>query len=167
MELSPEPLTTETFAPFGDIIEAEAVEARVINDGSCKRFDDLANIDVEAEGGRPLVSIFRAEVRTFPHPIEMMERHLLGSQAFVPLDRQAFLVVVASGDQVSPDRLRAFHVSGHQGINIAPGTWHYPLLAPTGGDFLVIDRGGQGKDCDIIQFGDGGPLLFLSATKNG
>jgi ureidoglycolate lyase len=86
----------------------------------------------------------------------MVERHPLSSQAFVPLSRLPFLVVVARpGDVPRADDLRAFVTNGRQGVNYARGTWHHPLIAfDESGDFLVIDRGGPGADCDEVHFDD-------------
>ena len=56
-----ERLTREAFAPFGDVIALEGARHFPINGGTTERFHDLATIDVCADGGRPLVSVFRAQ----------------------------------------------------------------------------------------------------------
>ena len=63
MLLQAEPLTPEAFAAFGHVIQVEGHVPRRINEGTCERFDDLAPVDVLAEGGRPLISIFKAAPR--------------------------------------------------------------------------------------------------------
>ena len=79
--LTPEPLTREAFAPFGDVIEAsDAVRHFTINAGNTERYHDLADIDAGPDG-RVIVSIFRGQPRTLPFKVEMMERH--------PLDRKS------------------------------------------------------------------------------
>ena len=86
----------------------------------------------------------------------MLERHPNGSQAFIPMQGQKFLIVVApSLDTDSPDlsQLCAFISDGSQGVNYRAGTWHHPLLtleAPS--DFAVVDRIGTGHNCDVYQF---------------
>lgn len=150
-----ESLTAAAFAQFGDVVEARGGSG-LINDGTTRRFGDLAGIDVAAEGGRPCVSIYRATPYPLPLTIRMLERHPLGSQLFMPLSGERFLVVVAPVAAV-PDRaaVRAFVTDGHQGINYRRGTWHHPLIALAGtGEFLVIDRAGPGPNCDEFQFGD-------------
>lgn len=151
-----EPLTAAAFAPFGDVIEAgPAARHYPINDGLAERFHDLARLDTQAEGGRPLLNIFRAQGQALPRRIEALERHRLGSQAFVPLAPQRFLVVVARpGPAPEPAQLRAFLTSPGQGVNYAAGTWHHPLIAlGDGGDFWVIDRGGPTAedDCEVVR----------------
>ena len=91
----------------------------------------------------------------------MVERHPKGSQAFVPLNNQPYLILVApKGEHVQPEDLRAFRASGQQGVNYHAGTWHHPVLALEGvSDFLVIDRGGECMNCDEIYFTD--PSLTL------
>jgi ureidoglycolate lyase len=154
MILAAEPLTPEAFAPFGDVIQAAGHLPRLINEGTCERFDDLAPVDVLASGGRPLISIFKAAPRPLPFTVRVLERHPLSSQAFFPLDAVPFLVVVAEhGDPGAPwaGRIRAFRASGSQGISYRRNTWHHALLAiGQTSHFLVVDRGGPGENCDEV-----------------
>jgi ureidoglycolate lyase len=150
-----EPLTAEAFRPFGDVIEAsEQARHFTINDGFAERYHDLATVDVGTGGGRPIISIFRAQPRKLPMQLVLLERHPLGSQAFVPLSPQPYLVVVAeAGAEPEPalSKIRCFKAAPGQGVNYARGTWHHPLIAlHTPCDFLVVDRGGAPGDanCD-------------------
>jgi ureidoglycolate lyase len=148
-----EPLTAEAFRPYGDVIEAsDAVQHFSINRGDAVRYHDLAEVDVSAEGGRPIVSIFRALPHGLPLQLSMLECHPLGSQAFMPLSPQSFIVVVSrAGPPPAPTQLRCFQAAPGQGVNYARGTWHHPLLALHAAcDFLVIDRGGPAwpRNCD-------------------
>lgn len=150
MELLVEPLRRESFAEFGDVIEADPRQASfAINAGTSQRFHDLARLEPGA-GGRLIVSLFRAQPRQFPLSIVLLERHPLASQAFMPLDGAPFLVVVAPrGERIAPDTIRAFLAHGRQGVNFAPGVWHHPLLAlHRESDFLVIDRDAPEENCD-------------------
>jgi ureidoglycolate lyase len=138
-----EPLHADTFAPFGDVIEAGATARQyAINQGFATRFHDLARLDVGA--GTVLINIFRALPRSLPMQLQVMERHPLGSQAFVAMAELPFLVVVAppTAELVVAD-IRCFRAEAGQGVNYAKGVWHHPLIAiGRGCDFLVIDRGG-------------------------
>lgn len=142
-----EPLTAAAFAPFGEVIEAASAKQRYpVNSGSAERFHDLADIDTTWKDGRTLVSIFRAQPRRLPFEIRMLERHPLGSQAFVPLLGHPYLIAVAESLQERP---RVFIADRGQGVNYRRGTWHHPLIALNAvSDFLVIDRGGAGTNCD-------------------
>ena len=121
-----------------------------INEGTATRYHDLARIDTSSGEGRTVVSIFRAQPRALPFTIGMLERHPLGSQAFVPLGTAPYLVVVGTGADDAP---RAFLARDGQGVNFHRGTWHHPLLAlERESDFLVIDRGGPGENCDELAF---------------
>jgi ureidoglycolate lyase len=143
-EIAVEALSAQGFAPFGQVIEAAGAAAHwPVNEGTAERFHDLARIDTAAQGGRPLLSIFRAQPRTLPMRLVSVERHRLGSQAFVPMMTMRFLVVVAAaGPPPRPEALRCFIAQPGQGVNYAPGTWHHALIAlDGGGDFMVIDRG--------------------------
>lgn len=145
--LQVELLTAAAFAPFGDVIApASAKRVYPVNDGSAQRFHDLADIDTAANGGRTLVSIFRALPRQLPFEIRMLERHPLGSQAFIPLLGHPYLIAVSESPQHRP---RVFLAEHGEGVNYRPGTWHHPLIALNAtSDFLVIDRGGSGHNCD-------------------
>lgn len=145
-----EPLTRAAFAPFGDVIAADdAARHYPINEGTTERYHDLARVDVTADNGRTLINVFRAQPRTLPYEVRMLERHPLGSQAFVPLSARPYLVVVAAPGALDPSTVRAFFVDDGRGVNYARGVWHHPLLALDGtSDFLVIDRGGSGHNLD-------------------
>ena len=144
-----EPLTRDAFAPFGDVIELEGARQIPINLGTTMRYHDLAHIDVAEGGGRPLVNVFRGEPRALPFEVQMLERHPLGSQAFVPLTDKPYLIVVAPKGELVPASMRAFVSRGWQGVNYAKGVWHHPLIAlDRVSDFIVIDRGGDGHNCD-------------------
>jgi len=160
LRLQPAALTAELFAGFGDVVEARG-ESGLINSGTTRQFADLASIDVTHEAGRPCASIYRATPYPLPLKIRLLERHPLGSQLFMPLSGQRFLVVVAPAGEV-PERaaVRAFVSNGRQGVNYRRGTWHHPLIAIHGtGEFLVIDRTGPGSNCDEFLFGDDAPEL--------
>ena len=148
MQITPQPLTVQAFAPFGDVIEARDSTAISINQGTARRFHDLAAMDVAAEGDHVLVNIFRASTYPVPLMLKMMEKHPLGSQLFMPLADNAFLVAVAPpSDAVQVDDIVVFAAQGGQGVNFRPGTWHHPLLAlDQQQDFLVVDRGGKGEN---------------------
>ncbi|MBO0663618.1 ureidoglycolate lyase [Jiella sp. MQZ9-1] len=149
--LRPQPLTKAAFARFGDVIEIDGAEERLINQGTTRRFHDLAAVAVAKDGGHPLISIFRGSAFALPITIAMFERHPLGSQAFFPLNGRSWLVVVATDDGGRPGEPTAFLATGCQGVNYAPGVWHHPLLAlHESSDFLVVDRGGGGINLEEV-----------------
>ena len=155
MILIAEPLTTEAFAPFGDVIQIAGHVPRMINDGTCERFDDLAPVDILEDGGRPLLSIFKAAPRPLPFEVRVLERHPLSSQAFFPLDNLPFLVVVAESESAGKpwlNRIRAFRAAGNQGVSYRRNTWHHALLGiGQTSHFFVVDRGGPGQNCDEVM----------------
>ncbi|WP_206951699.1 ureidoglycolate lyase [Trinickia acidisoli] len=159
--LSIEPLTRDAFAPFGDVIALDGARHFSINGGTTERFHDLATIDVSEAGGRALINVFRGQPRALPFEVAMMERHPLGSQAFIPLGEVRYLVVVAPPGPFDAQRMRAFSVSGRVGVNYARGVWHHPLIALDAvADFLVVDRGGGQPNCDEIELDQPYALLL-------
>ncbi|RPG89441.1 MAG: ureidoglycolate lyase [Candidatus Puniceispirillum sp. TMED245] len=147
-----EPLTKAAFAPFGTVIERDGAEIRMINEGTTTRYHALSGVDVAAGGGTAILSIFAGTPRSVPIEISMMERHPIGSQAFMPLLDHDWLVVVAptNGDDSAPDfnGLRCFHARGDQGVSYAPHVWHHPLLVRQPQDFLIADRAGPEGESD-------------------
>ena len=146
-EVAARPLTAEAFAPFGDVLEAAGAPDRLINAGLCGRFHDRARLDVG--DGRAGVSLFDAEPRSLPCRLGLLERHPDGSQCFVPMHRNEWLVCVAPDEGGRPGRPEAFLAAPGQAVNLHRGTWHgvlTPLHAP--GLFAVVDRIGPGANLE-------------------
>ncbi|MCL4168377.1 UNVERIFIED_CONTAM: hypothetical protein GTU68_019385, partial [Idotea baltica] len=66
----------------------------IINQGLCGRFHDLAKINFVGSDARAGISFFKSEARSLPYRLDMMERHPLGSQAFIPMTAHPFLIIV-------------------------------------------------------------------------
>lgn len=144
-------MSKSDFSPFGDVIDCEGDPDKIINQGLCGRFHDRAQMDFsDGNGG---ISLFRAEPRELPLTLEMMERHPDGSQAFIPMSLDAFLVIVAPDENGRPGHPRAFRTEPGQAINFYRNTWHgvlTPLVAP--GLFAVVDRIGAGPNLEEHWF---------------
>lgn len=143
------PLSAGAFAPFGDVLDCAGDPDMLINAGFCGRYHDRARLDFG--GGRPGISLFNAQPRSLPYTLDLMERHPLGSQAFIPMSQHPFLVTVAPDDGGKPGAPRAFLTAPGQAINIHRNTWHgvlTPLHAP--GLFAVVDRIGTGGNLEEV-----------------
>jgi ureidoglycolate lyase len=147
------PLTADAFAPFGSVIQQAGAPHFPINAGSTERYHRLAVTQAcQAEGednsAQTIISLFAGQPFDLPVTIELMERHPLGTQAFMPIDGHDWLIVVAATDsEPQPDDLYAFFATGEQGVNYARGVWHHPLLAlSTVSRFVVVDREGAGNN---------------------
>lgn len=147
MKIIIEPMSADAFAPFGDLLEAKGTPDKIINQGLCGRFHDRARMDFS--DGRAGISIFHAEKRDLPLKLDLVERHPDGSQAFIPMSHQPFLVVVAEDQNGIPQNIRALLTEAGQAINIHRSVWHgvlTPLYDP--GLFAVIDRIGEGPNLE-------------------
>ncbi|MEX0350674.1 MAG: ureidoglycolate lyase [Paracoccaceae bacterium] len=150
-QIKAEPLTAAAFAPYGDVMDAGGDPDKLINQGRCARFHDRARLDFS--DGTAGISIFKGEKETLPLALKMVERHPAGSQAFVPMSADPFLVVVARDDGGVPTHPVAFLTKPGQAINFHRGTWHgvlTPLSEP--GLFAVIDRIGDGANLEEHWF---------------
>ncbi len=140
------PLTAAAFAAFGDVLETGG-ESHPINDGMCDRFHDLARMEFTGEGARAGISIGYGRPYPMPLVFSLVERHPLGSQAFVPMTEDPFLVIVAPDKDGRPGTPRAFLTGPGQGVNYLRNVWHgvlTPLRRPA--RFLIVDRIGPGNN---------------------
>ena len=152
--LTPQPLKEQTFKEFGNVIETFKREALTINEGNTERFNDLADLAIFKEGGKPSINIFRSKPISLPFVIKSMERHPLSSQAFFPLADEPYLVVVAPRGELQPMEAKAFLAQPGQGVNFHPGVWHHYNLALNNiCDFLVVDMISETPNCDEITLG--------------
>ncbi len=163
--LQPQALTDAAFAPYGRVLQvpADGAGGHPINAGTTQRHELLADAQLTADAGRPVISISRAQARQLPMALQEMERHVLGSQSFIPMGaaRRLVLVVARPGPAPrGPADLAAFVSDGAQGVWLAPGTWHHPLLALEAGDFLVVERRSGQVDCDVVALQ---PPVWLAA----
>ncbi len=122
MEIIPQPLTREAFAPFGDIIDMPRDAGRFYYD------DALGNLRAN---GQPSLSVaLKAETPERPLTSNLLERHEFSSQTFIPVDVGRWLIVVAPhAPQGGPDMtaLRAFIADGTMGVTYKANTWHHGL----------------------------------------
>lgn len=141
------PLTSDAFAPFGDVIAVDGAPDMIINQGKCGRFHDRATLAFD--DARAGVSLFKAECRALPYALDLLERHPLGSQCFIPMTNDPFLVITAKDDNGIPATPVAFITDGTQAINFHKNTWHGVLTPLSGsGLFAVIDRIGEGSNLE-------------------
>ena len=151
--IKPIEITRKNFASYGDLISSDNIKPININAGYAKRFDNLAHINTSKNEGKTIVSIFSAIKRTFPMKIDMMEKHPLGSQAFIPMKETTFIAFVAPpNDKPEISKIESFIVPPGKGINYKSDIWHFPLISTENMNFLVVDRKGVGENLIIYDF---------------
>lgn len=145
------PLTSDAFAPFGEIVELADEPTMLINEGLCGRHHDLATLDFS--DGKAGISLFDGTPYVLPFPLRLVERHPLGSQAFLPMSSDPFLVIVAPDLNGLPGKPLAWVTNGRQGVNYHRGTWH-GVLCPINrrATFAVVDRIGNGKNLEEHRY---------------
>ena len=151
--IKPKKITNKNFKKFGEVISTKKIKPININNGYAKRFDNLCKINTSLKKGNTIMSIFSTRKRKFPMNIKMMEKHPLGSQAFIPMKETKFLVFVApKGKKPNVKKMESFIIPKQTGINYKPGIWHFPLISTKNMNFLVIDRKGIGNNLAIHNF---------------
>ena len=151
--IKPKKITNKNFKKFGEVISTKKIKPININNGYAKRFDNLCKINTSLKKGNTIMSIFSTRKRKFPMNIKMMEKHPLGSQAFIPMKETKFLVFVApKGKKPNVKKMESFIIPKQTGINYKPGIWHFPLISIKNMNFLVIDRKGIGNNLAIHNF---------------
>ena len=151
--IKPIKITKKNFSKFGELIDTKKRKPIIINNGYAKRFHDLGKINTSSKKGNPIISIFSAKKRIFPMKIDMMEKHPLGSQAFIPMEKTTFIVFVApKGKKPDVNKIKSFIIPKQTGVNYKPGIWHFPLISNKNMNFLVIDRKGRGNNLVIHNF---------------
>lgn len=153
IEIPVHPLTREAFRPYGDVVQVAESRHYTINQGWAERYADMAGLDLLDGNGTPNVGIVRAKARPMPLKVELMERHPMSTQLFIPLAPRPFLVLVAApGDPLRPENIMGFKTMAGQGVNYGRGVWHHPLIAlDQSTDFLVVDRHGKDENCDEVS----------------
>lgn len=140
VEIVVEPLSPETFAPFGEVVGPTTAETVSLGP-DFQLWRNAFGVDggIELMFGRYLHK---------PMRFHRMERHLAVTQSFLPLDGCRSVMVVAppsdgpdSGDAPSPGGVRAFHLDGSRGVMLWRGTWHaldrFPV-SPPHADFAFL-----------------------------
>ena len=130
MEIVPQPLTKEAFAPYGDVIDIPTEPGRTYYE------DALGNLRPEAHAS--LSVSLKVDTPERPLPANLLERHEFSSQTFMPIDVERWLIVVAPHAKTGgPDTeaIRAFIATGNQGVTYKPNTWHHGLT--------VLDKPGR------------------------
>lgn len=165
----PEPVTVESFAPFGDVLAprptAPITNQTLIDKGfvrtkdpvSAARYPDFDALDYwtpVAEISKDVMRFGYLRPKQRPLSVSWFERHVLGTQTFIPIGgKRAVFVVAPRSDNADPDALpdlattRAFLLDGSVGVNIHPGTWHWtPFPLEPGADFVILVRDRAGPD---------------------
>jgi ureidoglycolate lyase len=138
LHLTAKTLTSEAFAPYGEVFGAPATLGWTAAEWPMPGFDHA----------KFCLSISRRAPASLPFTTQIMERHLQSQQIFFPLRISRFLVLVAPGGGARPDldKLVAFIGQAGQALNYRIGTWHHP--------FTVFDAEAEYAS---LMFKDGSP----------
>lgn len=156
--LAIEPMTEESFAPFGRLVESSEMpgDRRVMTPS---RF--------ECDGRTTIHAIWQpCADRSF----SKLERHFGVTQTFFQLSGGPAVVCVAPptdlddpGAVPRPEDMRALLIDPGKGFSFARGTWHSLdrfVLAPPGATFVILNV--DPNPTQIVDFRDGTSLRFAN-----
>ena len=153
MHLQIKKISKDNFSKYGQLISTKDIKSQNINEETTKSFYDLVNIEIYGADKKCRVNIFKSIKRNFPLEINMLENHPLSSQAFIPLQKTNFIVVVAPiSNEPKINLIETFLVSPEEGINFKPKVWHFPLIATENSNFLTIDKKNSENNLEIYNF---------------
>ncbi|WP_089721803.1 ureidoglycolate lyase [Candidatus Entotheonella palauensis] len=138
IQIKAEPLTSEGFQPFGQVIGQDDINL-VLRNGEQFRMGIIHQ-------------------RNTGYQINHMNFHRNSTQALVPLEGKACLVVVAPpgltfNEASDLKQVKAFLCDGSAGINIGLNTWHQALL-PIGPEMKMLNVQGANsrEDTEACNF---------------
>ena len=154
--LSIEPMTAESFAPFGWMAESSATpgDRRV-----------MTPTGFEYDGRITIHTIWQPSAgRTFSR----LERHFGITQTFFQLSGSPSVVCAAPPTDIGdpdaiplPEDVRAFLIDPGKGYAFARGTWHSLdryVLAPPGATFVILNS--DPNPTQIVDYANGTSLRF-------
>jgi len=153
MNLQIKKISKDNFSKYGQLVSTKDIESQNINEETTKSFYDLVNIEIYGDDKKCRVNIFKSIKRNFPLEVNMLENHPLSSQAFIPLQKTNFIVVVAPiSSEPDINLIETFLISPEEGINFKPKVWHFPLIATENSNFLTIDKKDSANNIEIYNF---------------
>ena len=153
MNLQIKKISKDNFSKYGQLVYTKDIESQNINEETTKSFYDLVNIEIYGDDKQCRVNIFKSIKRNFPLEINMLENHPFSSQAFIPLQKTNFIVVVAPiSNEPDINLIETFLISLEEGINFKPKVWHFPLIATENSNFLAIDKKDSANNLEIYNF---------------
>ena len=153
IRLIAEPLTEAAFAPFGFV---RAIPKGGMREGPFAPFGDMRpNAKVNA-------TLISCPARKGARSIRDIERHLHGSQFFIPLGGELSLVVFPGGDEPDLAKGRAFIAAPNQAFGYHKGVWHAGVAAAAGEAAVasLLSRDGTAADVDERKLAEAIEVVF-------
>ena len=151
-----EPLSNETFAPYGQVLESK----------------QPVFPEVEAGEGRVAMELLKAKRPANARRLEQLAIHFSYNQTFIPLEGTLALIVAPAprnreaGQQnyeVDYSRLKAFIVEPGQAAFIEKGVWHNAITLGNECTFINVTRKNPGEG--TTQAGEPGKVENVPARR--
>jgi ureidoglycolate hydrolase len=150
--LTLEPLTSESFGPFGKVLSKPAAAAQAEGAG-WSWWAEIAALP--ADGRRWAFGYLTLE--PVPLTIDWAERHLRSPEVVLASSADVAVYVAPSGtDEPSLSALRAFRVPAGAGVVLDTGVWHgapFTLDGRTSAFVLLLEGTGR-DDVTVVRFPD-------------
>jgi ureidoglycolate lyase len=150
--LTVEPLASDTFAPFGEVLSQPAASAQAEGPG-WSWWGEIAALP--ADGRRWTFGYLALE--PVPLTIDWAERHLHSPEVVFASASDVAVYVAPSGtDEPSLSAIRVFRLPAGAGVVLNPGVWHgapFALDGPTSAFVLLLEGTGR-DDVTVVRFPD-------------
>lgn len=149
ISLTPQPLTQETFAPYGLVSGLESAGSLVIEGA----------FDATEDAQKPVLQIVKIESAQQTVVITQLEAHPFSAQTFLPLDMAPSLIVVCDWNGTEgPDvaTLKAFIAQPDQIVTYHRGVLHHRItpLAPLATFAMAMRQTNRGDDTVLYALGE-------------
>ena len=152
-----EPLTVESFLPFGFYANMIDPQAEVIGARPIEFYRDMAQLDLGGAGSASF-SICRVEPRDCV--IDVTEFHTATGEGILPLDNDVLIhVAPATPIDADPplDKFRVFRVPKGTLVALRPGVWHHAPITPNdkpANVLIVLPERTYANDCEVVTLDD-------------
>jgi ureidoglycolate lyase len=160
-----EPLTSESFVPFGKVLSQPAAAAQAEGAG----WSWWGEIAALPNDGRRWTFGYLA-LEPVPLTIDWVERHLRSPEIVFAAASDVAVYVAPSGtDEPSLPDLRVFRVPAGAGVVLDPGVWHgapFALKGRTSAFVLLLEGTGR-DDVTVVRFPETPVEVGLQESDRG
>lgn len=159
INLIPQPLSPETFEPYGWML-GKGLATAPATAAFSNAATDFWHEHAFDTGQNKQTEVLWVNYRIQDPTITTLENHLLTQQALIPLTGEVIHIVAESTAEGGPDlsTLQAFRIAQGQGVCMRPGCWHSSRVAQGEVTCLMLTRMSTTVDL-VAHLNEGKPAV--------